>query len=113
MHLGLLSSLADEHARVRAHATVNDTYVWRQHRDFLHRAIIDKGRPDFLFRGDHNPIRCFDAERGGALVDGIQGILDLHELAAWTERRKGERILRSRQDLGQSLAQKACYKTAL
>jgi len=86
--LHLLAALGRQHAEVGAQPGVGHADVLRRQRDLLHGGLVGERRGGALLGGDHNAVGGLDAQRGEAIADGRQGVVNLGELARGRERRQ-------------------------
>lgn len=68
------AGLVDEHAVVGTHAAVDHADVGCDERDLGRGGGVDEGCAGLLFGGEDDAVGGFDAQRGDALVDGIEGV---------------------------------------
>ena len=72
--MGDFAGFVDEDAVVRAHAAVDGADVGGYAGDLGEGGGVDESGGGFLFGGEDDAVGGFDAERGYALVDGVEGI---------------------------------------
>ena len=83
-----------EHPVVRPDSGIHETTPIRDLLNLLDALALYKCRAELFVRGDDHPVLGGDAQGGAAVGDGIEGVLDLQELARPGERREGEGVSR-------------------
>ena len=83
-----------EHPVVRPDAREHEAAPVRDLLDLLDALALHEGAPELLVGRDDHPVLGGDAQGGAAVGDGIEGVLDLEELARPGERGQGEGVSR-------------------